>query len=495
MANNKEEAGKGTPRPGDMPAARRPYATIDVKATEVESREPPPGAASSARPAASAGGDAAKSEAKPAGGQGKPAGAAGASATAAKPRPLFASLGTRRGATRLLTHLSAGAVGALIVLAAAQLMTPDRTPASAPEMGDVMRRLADLENVLGSRPNAGMRARVEELGRSLGVLGETQAKLARDTKALESKVGSSREIPQELVSRLTRLEDMLSTLPAAGPSGQSPQAAALASRLAELQKATRDADETAKAGVARFEGELSAVRVEAGRLAQRLDGLRGEIDERLKGAAKAADLRPLADKVTALERDMQGFVKGETERTVNTSRVVLTLELANLKRAIDRGGRFADELARVKAAGSSLNLKPLERYALDGVPTVADLTRSFRPAANAMLDAEAERADATLVDRLLSGARSIVRIRKAGHAADDTSLEATVGRMEAALKEGRLNEVLANAKKLPPKAALAGEDWIKKVEARQSVELALSDVEGALKTSLGSGRADSGSQR
>ena len=94
-----------------------------------------------------------------------------------------------------------------------------------------------------------------------------------------------------------------------------------------------------------------------------------------------------------------------------------------------------------------------------------------------MLDAEAERANATLMDRLLSGARSIVRVRKAGHAADDASLEAIIGRMEAAMKDGRLADVLANAKKLPPKAALAGEDWVRKVEARQAVEQAMAEVE------------------
>ena len=50
-----------------------------------------------------------------------------------------------------------------------------------------MRRVADLEGGLGTRPGAGLRARVEEMGRSIGALGETQAKLARDTKALDSQ--------------------------------------------------------------------------------------------------------------------------------------------------------------------------------------------------------------------------------------------------------------------------------------------------------------------
>src|SRR5262245_9592629 len=38
MANNKEEAGKGTPRPGEMPGGRRTYATLDLTAAEVEGR-------------------------------------------------------------------------------------------------------------------------------------------------------------------------------------------------------------------------------------------------------------------------------------------------------------------------------------------------------------------------------------------------------------------------------------------------------------------------
>ena len=67
--------------------------------------------------------------------------------------------------------------------------------------------------------------------------------------------------------------------------------------------------------------------------------------------------------------------------------------------------------------------------------------------------------------------------------------------MEAALKEGRLAEVLANAKTLPPKAALAGEDWVKKVEARLAVEQALAEVEAALKSSLAPGSAATDGRR
>ena len=54
-----------------------------------------------------------------------------------------------------------------------------------------------------------------------------------------------------------------------------------------------------------------------------------------------------------------------------------------------------------KIAGSTLDLSALERSVQEGVPTAQELAKSFRKVANAMLDAEAEPADAGVVDRLL----------------------------------------------------------------------------------------------
>src|SRR5262252_2833559 len=55
MANNKEEAGKGTPRPGEMPSGRRTYATLDLTAAEVEGRAGPAAATRSTSAGAFAG--------------------------------------------------------------------------------------------------------------------------------------------------------------------------------------------------------------------------------------------------------------------------------------------------------------------------------------------------------------------------------------------------------------------------------------------------------
>jgi hypothetical protein len=404
------------------------------------------------------------------------------------------SLAARVRATSWLPHLAtgaaSGALGALVVLILAQLAAPER-PTARGQMGDLAQRVSDLETQL--RTQAGERARIEDLGRSLAALGETQSRLARDAKALEMKLGSSPELPPDLASRLAKLEEALLAAAATDPTVQSAHVAALSGRLAELDKSQRRADELTRASGARLEGELSQLGTEAGRLAQRLDTLKGEIEERLKGAARAADLGTLAGSVATLARDVEALRKSEADRAAsanaNATRMLLALELANLKRAIDRSEGFAEELARAKKlGGSSVNLTGLERYSQEGAPAPQDLANAFRKVADAMLEAEALTADATLMDRLLSGARSIVRVRKAGHAADDMSLEAIISRMEAAARDGRLTDVLANAKKLPPKAALAGEDWIRKVEARQAIDQAMAEVETQLKASLGGQR-------
>ena len=122
MANNKEEAGKGTPRPGETPGSKRTYATIDLTASEVEGKDRPPRPPASAASAASAAAAEAKSQAKP---EAKPADARSRRAPvpavparrrAARPPARPASIGARALAAPWLSHLAAGALGAIVVL-------------------------------------------------------------------------------------------------------------------------------------------------------------------------------------------------------------------------------------------------------------------------------------------------------------------------------------------------------------------------------------------
>ncbi len=59
-----------------------------------------------------------------------------------------------------------------------------------------------------------------------------------------------------------------------------------------------------------------------------------------------------------------------------------------------------------------------------------------------------------------------------------------MSRMEKALKDGRLDEALEQAKDIPAKAAGRASEWLAKAEARHAVNRAIASIEGQLKTSL-----------
>ena len=439
MADSKDETGKG---------ASRPYATIDLKATEV--------------------------------GGTRRAGAGDKAARWFWGNPLAGRLGLlRRRALTLSRHVGAGLAGGLLALIAWLLLAGGRDgePRATGELAALNRRLAQLEQVVvGDAAAPGFASRIDALARSSNTLESTTGRLGTELKAVKEQGGG--KAAAELGERLARLENAITAL-SVSTGGE--------------------ANEVVRTGLDRFERGIAGAKADAGRLAERLDrseqqlralqaaveNLKADLERGLQGAARAADLPPLAGRVAALDKELVGFIKTEADRSANGSRVVLALELSNLKRAIERGSGFAAELAAAKSvAGDKLNLARFDRYANEGLPPLSELTASFRKVANAMLDAENEPADAPFFERMLAGARSIVRIRKLGHSAEDDSLEATIARMETALKENRLGDVIAYAKKLPPKAALAGEDWLNRVEMRYSVEQALAATEAALKNSL-----------
>ncbi len=390
-------------------------------------------------------------------------------------------------------------------------------------------------------------AKLTDIERALAALGEVQGRLATETKSLDARIGTGLpDAPQ----RLARLEETLSALSAAASAdparaGRIPQLAQMASKLAELETALAarttalrkdivqdveqrvaaiaDGSEAAKAGTARLDRELGTVKTDAARLGQRLDtlksgsdkleqslrlmqedasgvkstvdGLKTDLGQRTKSADLAAAIAPVAARIAGVEQSLQGVVKSEQERNTTAEKIVLSLELANLKRALDRGVRFDAELAAVKKlSGNRLDLGVLEDAKDRGVPTVSDLTTEFRRLANAMLDADAQPADAGVVDRVLAGAKSIVRIRKVKHADDDTSTEARIGRMETALKENRLVDVIGEGGKLSPRALGPAGDWFRKVEARAAIDKAIGVLEAQLKTTLAGGDAQKGTK-
>ena len=462
-----------------------------------------------------------------------------------------------RGHGGFFTHVAAGLVGGIIALLAADALVsqlgislssePNKTAALEQRLAaletsrnqpspstELATRLADAESKL---------SKVEQLDTNIDGISQKQADFDKTLNVLNEKL-SQGEGSQE-GERITKLEEQLATMAKAAESdpqaGRIPQLAAITGKLADLEQtmsiqldalrkgvaqqlatgitSATEAGEAARAGAQRLDREVSTLKAEATENSTGLNSLKADVDQtsaslqtiqedlkrlkadvyaRLAAFARPEDVStavsPLSDKLSALEQDVQTVLKSEGDRRSTAERIVLSLELANLKRAIDRGKPYATELEQTrKVAGGVVDLAPLERFALEGVPTTTELRQQFKPIAFTIIDAEEQQQDGSIVDRLLSGAKSVVRVRKTAPDAEDKSVEATVARIETALNEDRLSDVLELAKSLPPPAHEAASAFLTKVEAREAVDHALSSVESQLKASLAAAPApDSG---
>jgi len=412
----------------------------------------------------------------------------------------------------------------------ARLTKSAGTSTASPVTSDLAGKLAAAEAEIGKLQNA---------TKLLAGLDASQAKVAADLKALTA--AQAKQADAE--ARVAKLEERLKLMAEAtgtDAAGKLPQLAAVTGRLVDLEATmanqlsairktvsqeletrlalTDENSNAAKSGTNRVDRDLSAVKSETATMAGRLDTIKAESDRlasglaalreetgtlktaveavradgeaKYKATAKPADvalaIAPVAGKLVAVEQNLQSIVKSEDDRRSNAERIVLALELNNLKRVIDRGQKFGAELAGVaKIAGGKVDLAALERHKDQGLPTLADLTREFPSVANAMLDSEtAVPADGSVLDRVMASAKSVVRVRKVGHDANDKSLEAIIGRMESGLKDGRLADAASEGRALPPKAASAAQRFLVKLEARAAVDSAIAALEASLKSAL-----------
>lgn len=409
------------------------------------------------------------------------------------------------------------------------------TSRPAGNVGELGQKLAAAEARL---------SRIDELSRSVTTLGEQQLQLAASTKALSEQRQMASD--QSAEARLAKLEETLATLSTAATSdpqrGRIPQLAALIGRLADLEASvstqlgavrksvtaevdsrlaqSTEASEAARSGTQRVDRELAGVKTEAAQISQKLDGLRTtsdrfeialraardeatalrrtldglqtEVSAELKKVARPEHVsdavKPIEGRLTTLESNVQNVVKGEEDRRANAERIVLALELGNLKRTVDRGAPYAAELGEVRrAAGPRIDLTALERHKHKGVPTITELAREFRGLAHAIIEADATPANASVAERLIAGAKSVVRIRRVDQVSDDAGIEAVVARIEANVKDGKLAEAAAETGKLSPRALAPARDWLDRIEARAAVERAVAAIEAELKAALGAG--------
>ncbi len=549
----------------DPPAdAKRPHATLDLKATDVTPAPKPAEAKAGEKPDAStasstasssaaANAKAAEAKADAKAGEAKPGAASNAGVkaedrkTQASTSPPVAPARPARSGGGIFSHLLAGIAGGVLAFglgdwAAPQLGIATSTQELRTETAQLQQRLASLEKTAGTTDADVKLVKAEErlaaLEGKAATLGSAQTQIANDTKAAIDKL-SSETLSAETQQRLNALDDRLATIAKMAEESQGggnsvAQITALTGKLAAVQSALgKEIDavrkvvpqnveprlaelseqaEAAKAGTQRADTEIANVKTDAARLGQRIETLKADSDRagatvkvlqeetahltsgfadlkatvaaQVKGGVGEA-ISPVSKKIAVLEQGLQSVVKSEADRRTNAERIVVSLELANLKRLIDGGQNYAAALTEVrKASSGKFDLDALERFKDTGVPTIANLQRDFRPVANAILDAAETPATGGVFDKLVAGAKSVVRVRNLNPSPADKSAEAVVARMQVALSEGNLGDVLTYANELPSAASVPAQDWLANVKARHAVDHAIGEVERQLKSSL-----------
>ena len=417
-----------------------------------------------------------------------------------------------------------------------RLAALEKEQAAEPKVdtGALTKKLADVDASMGE---------LATLKASLDALQKSQQELEQKADTLAKEVSEKPEAGAVPKERLAKLEQQLSTMTAFAESNENsgivPRLASLTGRMAYLEEtlknqiaavrsgisqdvearvaAIAESTEAARSGTQRMDRQLAGVtndtarlgqqmqtlkadttrlgdtlrvvQEETGKISSKLDGLAGDVNAKIAKLASPSDVssavKPVAEQVASLQSRVANVVSAESDRKQNAKRIVLSLELANLERAIERGDSFAPELAQVQGtAGGLIDVTPLERFGESGVAPVSKLQALFRPVAYQIIEASEAPTSGSVYEQLLSNARSVVKVRKVSHDASDTSAEAIVSRIESALAAGRLSKVVSLYKELPPGGQKAAQGWLQKVEDRHAVDVALAAIEDQLKASL-----------
>ncbi len=334
---------------------------------------------------------------------------------------------------------------------------------------------SSVADALATLPPGAQQPALQELAAKIdAALTATREEVAARTAGLDAEL---RALAGKVQS--TTVEDLKSTV----ASTSERIAAEVDRRNAEIAAALD--------GLRQRLGGMEALRGEVDGLVGRLGGLessnkeakvdRGRIAETIDATRSAAESRvgSVENKLATLEAGAEAARKAQAD-------AVLAVALADLKSAVDGGRPFRGEFEVVKrsAVPGTLALEALESFADKGVPSVTALRDGLPKVVRAMHEAdETSRSGEGVLDRLMSHAGQIVRVRPAGESAG-TDLGALVSKVEARMTVGDLAGALAAWKALPEGARKVSASWGAALEARVSVDTALAVQTSAVVSKL-----------
>ncbi len=385
------------------------------------------------------------------------------------------------GGGRILGNLAAGLLGGLVgagALAFAWGYLPMNKQAEAPDLSPLEGRITKLEQA--PKPDNG------------AAFAEQMSKIEAKLGALE---GQAVEVPPEvsnLTGRVAQLETSLKAMAEAAKDGGSVgDAAAISQQIGAAEQ--------------RLDGKLDAALAEAKSAdTAALDSLRKEIgglEAKLRALAnaelssgEAARLVPeiavIDERLSKLEAALPALLNAVDDDAEDSKAATQAIAFANLRAAVSEGRPYAAELATLAALSPGAgDLGRLLDYEDKGIPTLPELTRSFKEARAAAPLGPEPAADGSIIDRFVASAESLVKVKRVDATAEGDGPSAVLARAEAELDKGNLAGSVAEVDKLQgaQRAAFAG--WLDQARARLGADDTLQRLENILLVSLGGGGA------
>lgn len=270
--------------------------------------------------------------------------------------------------------------------------------------------------------------------------------------------------------------------------------------LPPFSSANQNAENALSADVANLKTQISALQQSQSTPVMDTSALEGRLaaleNASPAGGADNATVTALTDKIASLEgtlSSLQSERSGQETTTADLARrlsdaeaklneprddieVARAIASAGLKAAVDRGGPFLTELDTLAGvATDDPAVAALKPFAATGVPSRAELLRTFPDVANTML-ATLNQPDPnqSIVERLTESAYSLVKVRPVGNIEGETP-EAVIARMEDKMRNGDLQGAALEWNALPDAAKTVSTAYKQSLDARIEVEKLVGD--------------------
>lgn len=293
-----------------------------------------------------------------------------------------------------------------------------------------------------------------------GIAARPQADTSGLTGRLDAVEADLKSMKSALASLQSRLDGLPAT-PSALPDDLKGQLGDLASKVTAASQAN------------------SQVQQQTAGLADKLGAVDGETTA-LKAGLDSFDKRlaPIESELAAAKSSDRVTEARQNGNAAETRAAPIAVTAQAVLRAVDAGQPFAPDLAVLKTLGADpAALERLKDVADTGAPTTKDLRAALADLREKMTVGNAPAPSGSYINRLMSGAATLVRVRPLGSVVGD-SPGAIVARMDDDLAHDDLAATLDEWQKLPEATRTSSKSLAERIRLRQSAQIAARAIGG-----------------